>query len=124
VHGSAKLHWLSTLRARAGVAMGDFLPFVTAGAAFGRVSVDGKAKFSGEDGVGGGTEPCHSVVSLGRSKTMVGYTVGAGLDYRLSDRTFLNLTYLYVNLGKLSTSASYSGTRSDGEGNTSSVSGK
>lgn len=124
VKGTASLDWLATLRGRAGmVVRRNFLPFVTGGVAFGKVGIDGKARFSGAYGLGGTTEPFSHTVSLNDSGILTGYTVGAGLDYRLSSKVFLNFTYLYVDLGKLSSSASYSGSRSDPAGNSSIVTG-
>src|SRR5690606_16026982 len=58
VHGAANLEWVTTLRGRAGFVVGrNFLPFVTGGAAFGRVELTGKARFSGQYGLGGTIEP-------------------------------------------------------------------
>lgn len=123
VRGSARVDWLSTFRARAGMVVADdFLPFVTGGLAVGTISIDGTARFSGNYGLGGSLEPFSQTVGFSESKTKAGYAIGAGLDYRLSDRMFLNFTYLFVDLGKVSSSASFSGARSE-NGNSSSVSG-
>ena len=72
--------WLGTARGRIGYAFDRFLPYVTAGAAFG--------------GVKG------SVLGFGSfSQTKVGWTAGAGLEYAFVDNWTAKLEYLYVDLG-------------------------
>jgi len=73
--------WLSTVRARFGYAADRFMPFVTAGGAFGdiRTSTPGFA---------------------GNSTTNAGWTVGAGLEFALAGNWTAKAEYLYVDLGK------------------------
>jgi outer membrane immunogenic protein len=75
-------HWLSTVRGRLGYAADRFMPFVTAGAAFGdiRASTPGFA---------------------GANNTNAGWTVGAGLEFAIAGNWTAKAEYLYVNLGKL-----------------------
>ena len=72
--------WLSTVRGRVGYAADRFLPYVTAGGAFGdiRASTPGFA---------------------GGSTTNAGWTVGAGLEFALAGRWTAKAEYLYVDLG-------------------------
>ena len=82
--------WLGTARGRIGYAFDRFLPYVTAGAAFG--------------GVKG------SVLGFGSfSQTKVGWTAGAGLEYAFVDNWTAKLEYLYVDLGTANCNAACSG---------------
>jgi outer membrane immunogenic protein len=74
-------NWLGTGRGRIGYAFDRFLPYVTAGAAFGDVE---------------GT-----FVGIGSfKKTKVGWTGGAGVEYAFIDNWSAKIEYLYVDLGK------------------------
>jgi len=84
--GSAELRWQSSLRGRIGYAIGAFLPYVPAGAAFGDYEFGG--------GPTGG--PC-----CGYSDTLTGWTAGAGIEY-LMDRVSLRVEYRYTDYGKAS----------------------
>ena len=73
--------WLGTARGRLGYAFDRFLPYVTAGAAFGDVKA--------------------TVPGLGTaSDTKVGWTAGAGVEYAVSRNWSVKAEYLYVDLGK------------------------
>jgi outer membrane immunogenic protein len=82
--------WLGTARGRIGYAFERFLPYFTAGAAFGEVkgSVAGFGSFA---------------------QTKVGWTAGAGLEYAFTDNWTTKLEYLYVDLGKANCNAACSG---------------
>jgi outer membrane immunogenic protein len=73
--------WLSTVRARLGYAADRFMPFVTAGAAFGNVSAS-------------------SPGLVGASSTNAGWTVGAGIEFALGGRWTARAEYLFVDLGQ------------------------
>jgi outer membrane immunogenic protein len=79
-----KVRWLDTLRGRVGVANGPSLWYVTGGAAFADI-VDFE----------------HSAaVSQDVSKTRSGWTVGAGVEWAMSDPHWSwKLEYLYVDFG-------------------------
>lgn len=79
---TTKNSWLGTARGRFGYAgWGNWLPYITGGASFGNVKMD----------IGGGT---------GESKTKVGWTAGAGVEYALFGSWSVKGEYLYVDLGK------------------------
>jgi high affinity Mn2+ porin len=86
--GSAneQLEYLATLRGRAGYSMGAFTPFVTGGIAW------ASTRFSRTDLTTGNEDANPSNVRLG-------YSLGAGLDYRLDRRWTARAEYLYTNLG-------------------------
>ena len=45
----------------------------------------------------------------GRSTTQVGYTIGGGVEYAITNNVTLKGEYLYVDLGRTSTTAGYLG---------------
>ncbi len=72
--------WLGTARARIGYAgWGNWLPFLTGGAAFGNVKTD----------LGAVTD----------SRTKIGWTAGLGLEYALLTNWSVKGEYLYTDLG-------------------------
>ena len=80
-----KLNWLGTARARVGVTVDRLLPYITAGAAFGKLTSSEGAPPSGLFGSG--------------TSTRFGWTAGAGIEARLDNRWSAKLEYLYVDLG-------------------------
>ena len=73
-------NWLPTGRLRVGYAWDRLLPYITGGAAGGNIKLGGG---------GLGTE----------SKTKIGWTAGAGLEYAFLGAWSAKLEYLYVDLG-------------------------
>ena len=82
--GTAEIEWQGAIRARLGYAMGRFLPYLAGGFAAARVhhaiDVAGIAVVSGSD-------------------VYTGYTVGAGLDYALTENITLRGEYRFSDLG-------------------------
>jgi len=70
-----------TLRARAGAAVDRFLPYVTGGLAYGRLTTE----------------------SMGATKTAgnTGWTIGAGLEYAATDNISVKAEYLYTDFGNI-----------------------
>jgi outer membrane immunogenic protein len=82
--------WLGTARGRIGYAFDRFLPYFTAGAAFGEVK--------------------GSVIGIGSfAETKIGWTIGGGLEYAFVDNWTAKLEYLYVDLGEATCPAACSG---------------
>lgn len=77
---------VSTARLRLGLPQGAFMPFVTAGVAAGRFR-------TGWDSV-----PRDSFFGRG-SKTAIGFTAGAGLDYAAMPNVRLHVEYRYTDFG-------------------------
>jgi outer membrane immunogenic protein len=76
-----KTSWLGTARGRFGYAgWNNWLPYLTGGAAFSNVKA---------------TSPAGDA-----SKTMIGWTAGAGVEYALWSNWSVKAEYLYVDLGK------------------------
>ena len=90
---STELNWLGTVRGRLGYAFDRFLPYVTAGVAFGGI----RGNFAV-------TTPGGTFLSSG-TDTNVGWTVGGGVEYAFSPSLSLKGEYLYVDLGDVSPTA-------------------
>jgi outer membrane immunogenic protein len=87
--------WMSTARARAGYAFGQFLPYVTAGAAF--------------------TDTVDKVSGVGSDENVqTGYALGGGVDTMLSGNWFGRIEYLYTDVP--TNSSTIGGTTVDGGG--------
>jgi opacity protein-like surface antigen len=87
------LDWFGTTRLRAGYALGRFLPYVTGGVAYGRVSASG---FQNIMGSGPG------LFGSSASATHVGWTAGAGAEYAFTDRLSLKGEYLFTEFNGVS----------------------
>ena len=82
----AKISWFGTTRARLGYTPVDrFMVYATGGVAYGKIKA---SAFNGTS-------------SFSESDTRVGYTVGAGAEYALTNNVTLKSEYLYTDLGKL-----------------------
>jgi outer membrane immunogenic protein len=84
--------WFGTARGRLGYAFDRWLPYVTAGGAFGKVRLTSTAPAVPES-----------------SKTQIGWTVGAGLEYAFLGNWSAKLEYLYADLGSFDCSATCGG---------------
>src|SRR4051812_37148612 len=82
--------WFGTARGRVGYSFDRFLPYVTAGAAFGGIDAN-------------------RVGVVGVSDSTVGWTVGAGLEGAIADRWTAKIEYLYADIGDISCSAAACG---------------
>lgn len=78
-----ELRWSGAVRGRVGYAVDRFLPYIAGGVAFGSVKNRGDI-----DGIG-----------FSESKTLTGWTAGAGVDYAATDNLILRLEYRYTDYG-------------------------
>jgi opacity protein-like surface antigen len=102
-----------TLRARAGWALGNFLPYVFGGLAIGHSNVNIAATVYGMENPPTGGAACLSTSSppctpfaftgtAGKNgEWMYGFTVGAGLDVALTRNVFLRAEYEYVQFAPI-----------------------
>jgi outer membrane immunogenic protein len=104
LNSETNLRWLSTARARLGLATGQFLLFATGGVAFGEtdnsVSILNQNAFlynisSIQCPVG----PNATCLSGSKSKTNVGWTAGFGFEWAVLRNVSLKTEYLRVDLG-------------------------
>ena len=84
-----------SVRARAGYAFGRFLPYATAGVAFGSFYSDAQLFGTDLDGV------TNFAASGVKSATRVGWTAGAGLEYAINNRWSARVEYRYSDFGRL-----------------------
>jgi outer membrane immunogenic protein len=89
----SKIQWLSTVRSRFGLAVGDTMAYMTAGVAFGGVK---------------NTLNSVGCCTYSESKTKVGWAVGGGVEHMLNRNWTIGLEGLFVDLGK-SDLSSFSG---------------
>lgn len=83
--------WFATARGRLGYAGWDrWLPYITGGAAFGNIKMTPASGAS-------------------ESKTKVGWTLGAGVEYALMSNWSTKIEYLYADLGKATCGATTCG---------------
>jgi len=85
---SNRITWLSTIRTRAGLALGNTMAYITGGLAIGEV----KDTFA----------PFPSCCSKSASKTRVGWTVGGGVETFLTQNWTFGVEALFVDLGQYS----------------------
>lgn len=97
----AKLTSLAMARARLGYVMGQTLIYATAGLARGRVrhadSIFSAATIGPSLGATMGSDPWFDGA---RSRIKTGWSVGAGVEYALSEAVSVKAEYLYYNLGE------------------------
>jgi outer membrane immunogenic protein len=84
----AEEEWTADARLRVGYAFGRFLPYIAGGVAFGNV----KTTYSAV-----GDAPY-----LSNSSNRVGWTIGAGLEYAITDNIIARIEYRYTDLGSKS----------------------
>jgi outer membrane immunogenic protein len=105
----SRLKWDGSLRLRAGVlAAPSMLVYATGGLAVGRIStstgVNGVVTFLSQAGA---TQATHTFSgTTENSKISMGWTLGAGVDYRLTDAWTLRAEYRYTDFGRKTTTAS------------------
>jgi len=78
--------WDASLRLRVGRVMGDYLPYVTGGVAWGHFEVK---TYDGNNPGDSGS----------MSMTLTGWTLGAGVEMRLSENLHARLQYRYTDYG-------------------------
>ena len=89
------LRWFGTLRGRAGLLVDpNFLIYATGGLAYGEIGADYTMSVTGTPGTLG---------TFSGKTTRAGFVVGAGGEYRFSERWSVKLEYLYMDLGSVGT---------------------
>ena len=92
---SASVDWFGTARGRVGWAFNQFLPYISGGLAYGKVSSTLNL-----------FAPTSLYLLSGASDTTrAGWTVGAGFEYAVSNNVSLGVDYLYMDLGHDTVSA-------------------
>jgi len=83
--------WLATFRGRVGYAFDRWLPYITAGGAYGNVKATASVPLAG--------------LSASSSSDQLGWTAGAGVEYAFLGNWSAKLEYLYVDLGSFDAGA-------------------
>lgn len=90
-----KQNWGGATRVRIGFAADRFMPYLAGGIAYGQFQDTVSISVKGEDG---------SVVSsknlTDETKTMIGYTLGGGVDFAVLDNVIVRAEYRYSDFGK------------------------
>ena len=89
---SSSIDWLATLRARLGFASGRSLVYVTGGVAVGEMDVQ-------QDLIQLNQLTVSYTQSASLGKTSIGWALGGGFEYVLSESWSVKLQYLHVDLG-------------------------
>lgn len=81
-----ELRWSGAARVRAGYAVDRFLPYIAGGVAFGQV------------------QNKYSITGINRTysdkETVTGWTLGAGVDYAVTDNVIVRFEYRYTDFGR------------------------
>ena len=102
---SKSLHqeWLGTLRARAGLSYERALLFVTGGAAFGdaKAAASQRLRYAATAGDGYDIARNETRWDGSTNQTRIGFALGAGGEYALTDNWIIRAEYMYYNLGNV-----------------------
>ncbi|KZN22406.1 outer membrane protein [Bartonella bacilliformis] len=111
---SLKEKWAGATRVRIGFGADRIMPYVSGGVAYTQVQAIGSAilkgtKDTGTEGGGGSASKAVrsealDVLASGtitdEKKTLLGYTLGAGVDFAMTDNVILRTEYRYSDFGK------------------------
>jgi outer membrane immunogenic protein len=87
-----RITWFGTARGRAGYSFGNFLPYITGGAAIASIKITPD-----------------TTTDVSQTKTQFGWTVGGGIEYSMFGTWSVKAEYLYADLGKADCDASVCG---------------
>jgi outer membrane immunogenic protein len=92
---AAKLKYVGTVRGRIGYAIGDLLPYITGGFAFGDLKMSFNSILTQAF-----CPPCVAAFSGSESHVLFGGAVGAGLEHGFAQHWSFKAEYLFVDLGR------------------------
>jgi outer membrane immunogenic protein len=90
---ASKAQFLTTARARVGVALDRWLLYLTGGVAFETFITNDTFTFAG----------VNNLIGIDKRSTRTGETIGGGLEYAVLDSWTLKVEYLYVTFGTFDT---------------------
>lgn len=99
------VNWLGTLRGRAGLVVNpDIVPYITGGLAYGGVGADTRASQTWADPAAGplAAGATSSVATGHYSGTLIGWTLGGGIEWMFAPGLSLKGEYLFYDLGGVS----------------------
>lgn len=80
-YGSGNIDWAGSVRGRLGIDAGGFLPYLTAGLAVAGTSID------------------NEILDVTDSAVHAGWTVGAGVEFAVTDDVSIDMLYRYSDYG-------------------------
>lgn len=90
-HNKVEQDWLAAVRGRLGYSYNRFLPYIAGGVAF--TDVEYKRRYIDD------ISDLSHYEHYSDSKTLTGYTLGAGFDYAMTDHIILRAEYRYTDFG-------------------------
>ncbi|PIT69586.1 outer membrane protein [Bartonella tribocorum] len=90
-----KQNWGGATRVRVGFSADRFMPYLAGGIAYGQFQDTVSISVKGEDG-----SVVFSKNLTDETKTMIGYTVGGGVDFAVLDNVIVRAEYRYSDFGK------------------------
>jgi outer membrane immunogenic protein len=98
---ATRLDWFGTVRGRFGYAFDRVMPYVTGGLAYGDIKTTVSATASQFDtGVTPATLVATNNFAASANSVHVGYALGAGVDWAVTERWVLRAEYMYLNFGR------------------------
>lgn len=91
ISSKLKEKWAGATRARVGYAMDRWMPYLAGGVAYSKVDSNYRIKNSKGD--------VYPMYSANGSDTLTGWTIGAGVDYAMTDHLILRAEYRYTDFG-------------------------
>ncbi|EJF90786.1 outer membrane autotransporter barrel domain-containing protein [Bartonella tamiae Th307] len=91
VRGRLKEQWAGATRVRVGYAMDRWLPYIAAGDAYAKVYTSYRLRDAERNTVSG--------YSVNDRDTFTGWTIGADVDYAMTDHVILHAEYRYSDFG-------------------------
>ncbi len=98
ISSEQQLKWFGTARARLGSIWGPSLFYVTGGLAYGEVERSARVSGRTVGAVSGATSNTFAG-SFSNSSVLVGWTIGAGIESKVSSQWSAKAEYLYMDLG-------------------------
>ncbi len=99
--GRTGLDWNGTARARAGYSLGNFMPYVTAGLAYGNISTSTDINSLYAQGNSTQSWVSNSNLSSSFGNVQFGWAAGAGAELKVADHWSVKGEYLYTSIGGL-----------------------
>ncbi|WP_455480962.1 outer membrane protein [Bartonella sp. B12(2025)] len=90
-----KQNWTGATRMRIGFAADRFMPYVAGGIAYAQLQDTVSTSFKQENGREAATKNLTD-----ETKTMIGYTLGGGIDFAMLDNVIVRAEYRYADFGK------------------------
>ncbi|WP_332060440.1 outer membrane protein [Bartonella sp. CB74] len=86
-----KQKWTGATRGRVGFSAGRIMPYVSGGIAYGQFQDTLSVSITGDDSFSS---------TLDDTKTMIGYAIGGGVDFAITDDVIVRAEYRYSDFGK------------------------